>query len=192
MRDISVEEAIFTTRAMRRLSSDPIPEEDLRFVVEAATQAPSAANTQTWSFLIVRDADLRKRVGDIYRDLADRLVRCRAEGQGGLPEEMRKVYQHALAFSDRVADVPALIVVCMAEKPPEGDFSLSAAYFGSIFPAVQNLMLAARSRGLGTTLTTLHLADEERFKEVLEIPADVQTLAMIPIGYPTGEWRPPP
>ncbi len=190
MGTISLEEAIFSTRAMRRLSSDPIPEEDLRFVIEAATQAPSAANTQTWAFLVVRDPDLRKRVGEIYRDLGNRLVRDAAEGRAGLPEETRKVYEHALAFSERVSQVPALIVVCMCEKPP-ADLSLAASFFGSIFPAIQNLMLAARSRGLGTTLTTLHLADEERFKQALGIPEDVQTIAMIPIGYPTGEWGRP-
>jgi nitroreductase len=176
---------------MRRLGPQPIPEADLRFVIEAATQAPSAANTQSWAFLIVQDPELKKRIGVLYRELGDQLLRAAAEGRAGLPEETRKVYAHALSFSERVAEVPALIVVCMREKSPTDDLSRTASFFGSIFPAVQNLLLAARSRGLGTTLTTLHLADEARFKEALGIPEEVQTVAMIPIGYPTGEWRRP-
>ena len=75
MAEISLEEAIFTTRAMRRLRDDPVPEEDLEFVIEAAIQAASAANSQGWAFVIVRDAKLRERVGEIYKELADRNVR---------------------------------------------------------------------------------------------------------------------
>ena len=189
--DLSIHDAIHTLRAMRRLRPDPVPEEEIRYVIESATQAASATNAQQWAFVVVRDAEQRRKVGELYREIAEKLVRPAAEEGSGIPEETRKVYGHAWAFAERMPEVPAMIVACMREPVAGEAVSANAAYFGSIFPAVQNLMLAARARGLGTTLTTLHLAEEKRFKEILGIPESVQTIAMIPMGYPTGKWKQP-
>ncbi len=189
--ELSIHDAIHTLRAMRRLRPDPVPEAEIRYVIEAATQAASATNAQQWAFVVVRDAERRRRVGELYREIAEKLVRPMLDEGSGLPEETRKVYGHAWGLAERMVEVPAMIVACMREPVAGEAISAHAAFFGSIFPAVQNLMLAARARGLGTTLTTLHLAEEKRFKEILDIPESVQTVAMIPIGYPTGKWKTP-
>jgi nitroreductase/3-phenylpropionate/cinnamic acid dioxygenase small subunit len=186
----SFEEVLFTTRAMRRLRPDPIPEQELRFVIEAATQAASGQNTQPWSFVVVTDPGLRRQIGAVYLEIAERAVRPGAEGSQPMPEAMRKVYAHAYRFAPRFGDAPALVVCCM-NGPRPAELSWSATYYGSIFPAIQNLMLAARYRGLGTVLTTLHLAEEARIKSILGIPADVDTVAIIPLGYPEGKWARP-
>lgn len=190
MGEIELEEALYTTRAMRRLHPDPVPEADLRFVIDAATQAPSAKNAQTWAFVVVRDAGQRRRIADLYRRLSDVGIRGGAEGREGLSPETQKVYRNALRLAEALAEVPVLIVACMREPLPELR-GLATAFYGSIFPAIQNLMLAARSRGLGSTLTTLHVGAEEELKRILEIPAEVQTVALIPLGYPKGEWGRP-
>ncbi len=190
MGDLSLEEALYTTRAMRRLHPDPVSEEDLRFVIDAATQAPSAKNAQTWAFVVVRDPEQRRRIGELYRRIGEVGIRPGAEGREGLSEEMTKVYGHALQLAERMTEVPVLIVACMCEPLPAERGSASA-FYGSIFPAIQNLMLAARSRGLGTTLTTLHLGAEGELKQILGIPDDVQTVAMIPMGHPKGTWGRP-
>jgi nitroreductase len=189
--NLSIHDAIHTLRAMRRLRPDPVPEQEIRYVIECATQAASATNAQQWAFVVVRDAQQLRKLGELYLEIADELVRPATEEGSELTEETRKVFLHALKLAERMPEVPAMIVACMRERVEGEAASALASYYGSIFPAVQNLMLAARSRGLGTTLTTLHLAQEQRFKEILGIPESVQTVALIPIGYPTGQWKTP-
>ena len=154
MADLSMDEVMTTTRAMRRLKPDPVPDEDLRDIVAAATQAPSGANRQSWAFVIVSDAELRRRLAQHYRELGNALFRDTVLADPDLPPDQHKVYQGAMHLVDHLGEAPAIIAACMRgplPTSPEG----AAAYYGSIFPAVQNLMLAARARGLGTTLTTL-------------------------------------
>jgi nitroreductase len=185
--DISLVEAIYTLRAMRRLETTPVSDDDLRFLVDAATQEPSASNSQDWAFVVVTDAGQRRRIGEIYREVGRALIRDQMLASGKLPPEMEKVYRHAMILVEGMGDAPALIVVtARGQHPPNG--MLGAAWYGSLFPAVQNLMLAARSRGLGTTLTTLHKARERDVKAVLQIPDDWETVALIPVGHPRGRF----
>lgn len=184
------EEVLFTMRAMRRMRPDPVPEAELRWLIEAATQAASAHNSQTWGFVVVTDAELRNRLADAYRRLAEKAVKPGADGSMGLPEHERRVWANAYEFGKRFHEVPALIVCCMRATRPDTPV-WSSSFYGSIYPAIQNLMLAARYRGLGTVLTTLHLSDEPSFKKILDIPDDVCTVAIIPVGYPAGEWKRP-
>jgi nitroreductase len=188
MSDISLHDAIFSLRAMRRLKKDPVPEEDLRFLIEAATQAASGHNGQGWGFIIVRDAEQRRRIGEAYLELAARSVKTALDNE--MPEADRKVYQNAWRMAERLVDIPALIVCCM-RGPVPSDRAWQSTYYGSIYPAIQNLMLAARSRGLGTLITTLHLLDEKPFRDILELPDDVHTTAIIPVGYPEGKFGKP-
>jgi len=192
MSEMTLRDAMFSLRAMRRLRGDPVPQEDLRFLVEAATQAPNGENRQNWRFVVVRDAEQRRRIGEAYEALASGSVQTVVEGEAGeeLPEAERFIYRNAWRLAQRIGAAPALIFVC-ARGPIPTDRAWSATYYGSIFPAVQNLMLAARSRGLGSVLTTLHLLDEKPFREILGLPEDVNTLALIPVGYPEGQFGPP-
>jgi nitroreductase len=187
--ELSLVEAIYSLRAMRRLSPDPISEQDLRFLVDAATQAPSASNGQNWAFIVVTDEGQRRRLGEIYREVGRAVIRDQALASGRLPPETEKVYRNAMLLVEGMGTVPALIVVAARGQHP-ADALQGAAWYGSLFPAVQNLMLAARSRGLGTTLTTLHKLREADVKAVLGIPDGWETVALIPVGRPLGRFGP--
>ena len=190
MSELSAHEAIYSLRAMRRLRRDPVADEDLRYIVDAATQAASASNSQDWAFIIVTDPTLRQQLGELYRRIGNKRIRDDALASGRLPEEMAKVYRRAMILVEHLAEAPALIVVALRGSHPDNGAE-GCAYYGSIFPAIQNLMLAARSRGLGTTLTTLHKARETEVKAILGIPDEFETIAMIPVGHPQGRWGRP-
>lgn len=190
MAELGVREAIYSLRAMRRLKPDPVPESALRELVDAATQAPSAENRQPWAFVIVTDAQQRRRIGEIYRELGHRFIRDGVLASPDLPEARARVYRHAMRLVEHLAAAPALVLVALRGRPVRDPGAASARY-GSIFPAIQNLMLAARALGLGTTLTTLHKAREADVKAVLGIPEGWETVALIPVGYPEGRFGRP-
>ena len=189
MPDLDFHEVIFTTRAIRRLRPDPVPDADLRYMVEAATRAPTAANAQSWAFVVVTDPEQRRALGEIYRELGRAVIPRALEG-GQLPSEQARAYRNALALVEHLGEAPAVIVVAVRGAPPH-HAAEAAAYYGSIFPAIQNLMLAARSRGLGTTLTTLHVLRDDDVRAILGIPDPFHTVAMIPVGYPRGRFGSP-
>jgi len=164
-------EAIHTTRAMRRLDpSHVVADEDIRRVLEAATKAPSGKNSQPVRWIVVTDVDVRRQLGEVYR-------RCGAGGMDG--NEDARLSRSAWHLIEHLGEAPVLIVACT-----EGENRRP----GSVYPAVQNLMLAARGLGLGTTLTTMHLEDEAAVKQILGIPETVLTYCIIPMGYPLGRW----
>jgi nitroreductase len=180
-----------TTRAVRRFKPDPVARDDLRYLVEVATRASNSANEQTWRFVVVTDAEQRRRIGELYAGIASRSVRLVAEGERPARDaEQLRVYRNTWRFARRFGEVPALIVCCLQGVRP-ADPSWQAAWYASIFPAVQNLMLAARARGLGTVLTTLHLREEARFKQILHLPEDVHPEAVIPVGHPEFPFKAP-
>lgn len=190
MSDLSLHEAIYTLRAMRRLKTDPIPVADLRYIVEAATMACSPGNSQLWTFLVITDEQQKRRIGDIYREVGIKAIKDGALASGRLDEDMEKVYRNAMILVDNLHNAPALIMCCLTGYSQEGGINQSTHY-GSIYPAIQNLMLAARAKGLGSTMTTLHKAREKDIKRVLAIPDDVETIALVPLGYPQGRWGRP-
>jgi nitroreductase len=190
MSEVSLHEAIYSLRAMRRLRTDPVPDAELRALVDAATQAPTAENAQNWAFIVITDPELRRQMGALYRGLGEVAIRDGALASGALDPKTDRVYRNALVLVEELGDAPALILVATRGAPPE-DPVAATAYYGSIFPAIQNLMLAARARGLGTTLTTLHRLRERDVKALLGIPDEVTTIALIPVGYPRGRWGRP-
>jgi nitroreductase len=190
MPDLSAHEAIYSLRAMRRLKPDAVPEEDLRYLVDAATQAPSASNSQDWAFVVVTDPDQRRRLGELYRSIGREVIRDRILPSGTLSDQAERVYRGAMILVEHLGEAPALIVVALRGTPP-ASAAEGSAWYGSIYPAIQNLMLAARTRGLGTTLTTLHKIREDDVKAILGIPDGFETIALIPVGYPQGRWGRP-
>jgi nitroreductase len=169
-------EAIRTTRAMRRLDPDrPVPEEDIWTILEAASKAATGGNAQPVRWLVVTDADKRARLGDIYRECWQPVRELYASRESD--ETTARVLRSADHLGEHMGDAPVLIIPASKGGDP-----------ASVFPGVQNLFLAARALGLGTTLTTVHRTKEDEVRAVLDIPADVQTWAMIPVGYPTGVW----
>lgn len=205
-------EVMRSMRAIRRLKPDPVPMGLLERLVEVATWAPTSANSQAYSFIIVTDRDQIRRLAPIYR-LINGLYR-------GSPLAARRSQKDLAAsryLCDHYEETPALIVVCHDASRmgrfvrPWRDFlrefrqlgprryleiALSArradanSAAASVYPAVQNLLLAARALGLGATLTTAHIYLESEVKQILGIPAPVSIYAVIPVGYPIERFTP--
>ncbi len=181
-------EIMATTRSMRRLKPDPVPAELIRKILDAGVSAPSGGNMQRWRFLIVRDPHVKRTVGAYYKRAWDEVVAPRyREGEpapGTAPERFRRMLDAAQYLADHIHEAPVWIVPCMGGGTP-GRTSGS-----SIYPAVQNMLLAARALGLGATLTTLYLNFEKEVEAALGLPADVHSYALLPIGYPMGRFGP--
>lgn len=175
---IDLFEAIHTQRAIRRFAATPVPPELVERVLEAAVRAPSGGNQQPWAFVVVTAAETKRRIAALYRKSWDEVY--------GPPERAatlsQQVHSSASYLAEHMADAPVLVLACIRH-----DGSPSSMVRGaSIYPAAQNLMLAARALGLGTALTTLHKRYEREVKEVLGIPDNVETAALIPLGYPAA------
>lgn len=173
-----------TTRAVRkRLDFDrPVPRSLILECLEIALQAPTGGNTQRWRWLVVDDPDKKAALADMYRvgwtPYLESSKATRAN-QGLDPETM--VSESADYLADRLHEVPAMLVPCLLDR---GD---GPGFWGSIMPGAWSFMLAARSRGLGTALTTIHLFKESEAAELLGIPDTVSQAGLIPIGYYTGD-----
>lgn len=181
-------EALETTRAMRRLSARPVGREALERLIYYATRAPSGGNAQPWEFVVVTRPELIAGLGELYRQSSEELFTA-VVNRADASEATRRLYGSALELSRSMGRAPALILVCLRGRPP-ADPAMAAGRYASIFPAVQNLMLAARGMGLGTVLTTVHRRREAEVKALLAIPDDIETVALIPVGYPEGRFGP--
>jgi len=176
---MDVFEAIKTTRAMRRLDpTKPVSDTDLWTIIEAATKAPSGGNSQPVRWLVVRDEEKRRKLGDIYRECWAPVAEMYRGRTPASDVTTTRVLNSADYLGEHMGEAPVIIVPCAKGGDP-----------GSVYPAAQNLFLAARALGLGTTLTTVHKRKEQEVREVLGIPEDVNTFALIPVGYPTGRWK---
>jgi nitroreductase len=218
--DAPILEVMATMRAMRRLKPDPVPDELLEQLVEAATWAPSGGNVQAFSFVVVTDRDQMARLAELWRVVCDFYL---ASFATVTPDHMsRERYDRlkdAVRFQrDHFHETPAVIVACyelsawtarlrrewrrfadsVRKLGPRRAATLAAGLpaFGarseaaSVYPGVQNLLLTARTLGLAATLTTWHLALEPEFKAVLGIPRSVKTFAVVPVGWPRGNFGP--
>jgi nitroreductase len=181
-------EIIRTTRSMRRLKPDPVPSDLIRKVLEAGTCAPSGGNMQRWRFLVIRDPEVKQTVGALYRRAWDEIVAPRYRSGEPAPGTSRKRFDRMLAAAEHLAhyihEAPVWVVPCLQGEAP------TRTAGSSIYPAVQNMLLAARALGLGATLTTLYLSFEKEAETALGLPADWHSYALIPIGYPMGRFGP--
>jgi nitroreductase len=181
-------EIMATTRSMRRLKPDPVPAELIRKILDAGVSAPSGGNMQRWRFLVVKDPKVKQTVGAYYKRAWDEVVAPRYhEGEpapGTAPERFQRMLDAAQYLADHIHEAPVWIVPCMGGGTP------TRTSGSSIYPAVQNMLLAARALGLGATLTTLYLNFEKEVETALGLPADVHSYALLPIGYPMGRFGP--
>lgn len=212
--DAPILEVMRTMRAMRRLKPDPVPDELLDQLVEAATWAPSGGNLQGYHYVVVTDRGVMAEVASLWRDVSTFYLDALATvpPAGMTPERFERL-KDALRFQrDHFHETPAIIVPCyetggrpgraflerlraeglrraavMLRAAPRSRDMAAAA---SVYPGVQNMLLTARALGLGATLTTWHLLVEPELKKVLGIPRDVQTFAVIPVGWPRGNFGP--
>jgi nitroreductase len=184
-------EIIRTTRSMRRLKPDPVPNELIRKILEAGVCAPSGGNMQRWRFLLIRDPKVKETVGALYKRAWDEQVapRYRAgEPAPGMSEErFLRLLDAAEYLAAHIHEAPVWIVPCL-EGGTGGTPTRTSG--SSIYPAVQNMLLTARVLGLGATLTTLYLQFEKAAEAALGLPPGVHSYALIPIGYPMGRFGP--
>jgi nitroreductase len=172
-----------TQRAMRRLKTDDVPDDLIWKLVDTAIRAPSGGNVQPWNFIVVRDRAKKEKIGAWYLEAWQKTYGPAREAMRADPN-MSRTYNSADYLANHIADVPVLIfAVTRKDQMRQGPVAGA-----SIYPAVQNLMLAARALGLGTTLTTLHMLHEDDVKQLLGIPEDRSTMAMIPVGWPKGKF----
>jgi nitroreductase len=187
-------EAMRTLRSVRRFRPDPVPDAALRQILEAATRAASARNVQPWYFIAVRDGATKQAIARLYLAAWRRAQAYTAAADADADINQRSDYGRMMRAVDHLAThldrVPVLILACLdtAQLGPLADAAghilAPQSAYASIFPAVQNLMLAARALGLGTTLTTVYAGAEAEIRTVVGIPPHVHIAALIPLGYP--------
>lgn len=175
-------EAMFTQRAIRRLDRDkPVSDADLKTVLDAASKAPSGGNTQPARFLVIRDRERIAAFGKLYHEAwwAKRRDEYGWKDRSDMPEG--SPFEMAALLADEMVHAPVVILAFSVGR-------VGAA--SSVFPAVQNLLLAARALGIGSVLTTLHPDVMERVYGMFEIPGDAEFHCCIPLGYPRGRFGP--
>jgi nitroreductase len=184
-------DVVTTQRAIRRLKTDPVPDAVLRRILDAAICAPSGGNRQGWSFLVIRDPATRARLGDLYREAWGELMKVpyyRDAASAPPDSPVAKVVASARHLAEHLAQAPVLVLACIASDGIKPTLATGA----SIYPAVQNILLAARALGIGSCLTTIHKFRDQQVKELLGIPPDIETAALIPLGHPLGKFGRPP
>ncbi|MBN8905540.1 MAG: nitroreductase family protein [Rhodospirillales bacterium] len=181
-------EIIRTTRSMRRLKPDAVPTALIRQILEAGTCAPSGGNMHRWRFLVVRDPAVKQQVAAFYRRGWDEKVAPGYRAGAPAPGMEREKFDRLLAAAEHLAhhlqDAPVWIVPCLEGGAP------TRTSGASIYPAVQNMLLAARALGLGATLTTLHVIHEREVDAALGLPENAWSYAILPIGWPQGRFGP--
>jgi nitroreductase len=205
---IDVFEAMSTARALRNFKPDPVPEAVISRILDAAIRAPSAGNAQNWAFVVVRDEAQRRLLGAVYckaSNIASAMYAARGRPAHLTEEQFQQMLASGGHLWEHMADAPVILVPCQTEPvlppietlPPgvRDLYTQERCYMervrgASIYPAIQNIILACRALGLGTTITTNHIRCEDEVKAVLGIPDNVQTCAMMPIGYPHGKFGP--
>jgi nitroreductase len=186
--DTSVtDELLSTTRAVRkRLDLDrPVEREVLMECLRLAIQAPTGGNRQGWHWVVVTDADKRAGLAELYRSGAATYFKAAAENAEPPTGQQARVVDSARYLAEVMDRVPVLVIPCIEGRIK--DVRLAAGFFGSIHPAIWSFQLALRSRGLGSSWTTLHLAHEQQAAELLGIPYEnVTQAALVPVAYTIG------
>ncbi len=193
MSEHDIDRILTTTRAVRRkldLGRD-VPEALIDECLRIAQQAPTGGNREVTRFLVIRDPSLRAALADIYRlgwaKYMDPSTGSGAKKRSGdaAAERQRRVMASSLHLAENLERVPVHVIPCVRPRTDDASIVLQASTFGSVFPSVWSFMLAARARGLGTTLTTLHLFNEHAAAGLLGIPEHFQQVGLIPVAYTT-------
>lgn len=178
------DELLSTTRAVRkRLDLErEVPRDLINECLELAVQAPTGSNTQGWRWVIVDDATKRERLGELYRRAAAPYLQGAVKTAA--PGQTLRVFESALYLMDHLEQVPVHVIPCIVGTPSNG--LAAAGFYASIYPAVWNFQLALRARGLGSCLTTLHLAFAREAAELLKLPDNLTQTALLPVAYTKG------
>ncbi|MEO6028070.1 MAG: nitroreductase family protein [Candidatus Binatia bacterium] len=192
-------ETMYQCRALRYFKDEPVPDDVIRKVLDAAIQAPSGSNRQSWHFVVVTDPEIKKTIQGYYKQSFDVYASMMAHvpPRSGVTEETQaRVVKSAVYLSEHLHEAPVLIIPCLRFEQGRiaGDGAMQdmarKSLYSSIYPAVQNLLLACRGVGLAACLTTLHLMYEEPIAKLLGLPDNAETMALIPIGWPNAKFGP--
>jgi len=178
-----------TQRAIRRLKPDPVDDALVLKLIELALKAPTGSNAQNWEFIVVRDpavkaklARLNRQAWNLYGGIGRRLY--------GKDERMAKILNAVQWQADHFEEIPVIVVACLRAIIPVWPPVAAGSAYGSIYPSVQNLLLAARAAGLGAALITLPLWSKWRARRALGLPWRISPCAVIPLGWPRGRYGP--
>jgi nitroreductase len=190
-------EAIMTLRAIRRFTGEPVTEDEVLTCLRAARQAPSGGNIQPWQFLVVRDQGTREALGEIYRRAYARYEPAMLAATPPFRDEAeaerhRRTVESARHLAEHLAGAPVIVLflmpnISMTLHDAEGPLDVGTPY-ASLYPAVQNFMLAARALGIGTTLTTVIRVYQDEARQLLGIPDRYEIAALVPMGRPRGRF----
>ncbi|HSP99686.1 MAG TPA: nitroreductase family protein [Candidatus Dormibacteraeota bacterium] len=186
-----LEDAMVTQRAIRRLKTDPVDDALVLHLIELALKAPTGSNAQNWEFIVVRDPAVKAKLAKLNRQawgIYGRIGRRMVERSGNVA--MRKILDAVQWQADHFEEVPVVIVACLRATIPIWPPAATAGLYGSIFPSVQNLLLAARAAGLGAALITLPLWSRFLARRALGLPWGIAPCAVIPLGWPKGRYGP--
>ena len=186
-------DTMYHCRAMRRLDTREVPEELLIKLIDAANQAPSGSNMQRGRWIIVRDSGVKKVLAELNRNGVKEYIGPLLDQPGSLPHQdevkRRRMYESVMWQMEHMHEMPALIIACIDMEEPVDAANMARAG-GSIWPGVQNLLLAARALGLGAAPTTLALMNQQAVREALNMPDTMAAFSLIPVGYPLGHFGP--
>lgn len=190
-------DAIMTQRAVRRIHPDPVDDVVVLKCIELALRAPTGANGQNWEFIVVKDRHVIKKLARRYRQGWKFSYGGLLRGAGDRDESLAKIIRAAQWQVDHFSEIPVLVVACLRLTVREGraPYSLMphaavSGYWGSIYPSVQNLLLAARAMGLGASLITLPLWGVTRARRILGLPRSVTPCCVVALGWPRGHYGP--
>ncbi|ABL04600.1 nitroreductase family protein [Mycobacterium ulcerans] len=186
-----LEDAMRTQRSIRRLKSDPVDDSLVLHLLELAMKAPTGSNAQNWEFIVVKDREVVAKLGRLNRramQLFGPIYRRSIARRGD--EKMLRLQKAVQWQADHFEEIPVVVVACLRGViAPWPRISTSSAY-GSIYPAVQNLLLAARAAGLGAGLITVPLWSTVLARRALGLPRNVTPCAVVPLGWPIGKYGP--
>ena len=189
--DMPLEDAMVTQRAIRRLKTDPVDDALVLKLIELALKAPTGSNAQNWEFIVVRDPAVKAKLGKMNRQAWNIYggIGRRMATRAGDPK-MGKILDAVQWQADHFEEVLVIIVACLKAMIPIWPPAATASLYGSIFPSVQNLLLAARAAGLGAALITLPLWSRFLARRALGLPWGIAPCAVIPLGWPKGRYGP--
>ncbi len=189
--NMPLEEAMRTQRAIRRLKPDPVDDGLVLHLIELALKAPTGSNAQNWEFVVVKDPAVKARIGGLNRrawSVYGAIGRRMANRAGD--QAMLRIIDAVEWQASHFAEIPVLVVACLKGFTPPWPPVAAASMYGSIFPSVQNLLLAARAAGLGAALITLPLWSRFLARRALGLPWNVAPCAVVPLGWPIGRYGP--
>lgn len=195
--DMPLIDAMMTQRAIRRVRPDPVDDAIVLKCIELALRAPTGANGQNWEFIVVKDPRVKKKLARRYRLAWNVYYRSIIREVAEYDESMAKTARAVQWQVDHFTEIPVLVVGCLRLTAREGrvpyvpmPHATVSAFFGSIYPSVQNLLLAARAMGLGASLITLPLWNLTSARRILKLPMSVTPCCIVPMGWPVGRYGP--